>query len=193
MERAIQGVHVPVDIDTVMPQDLINAKPRRRRCRVLRLVAAFRRSWIRPIRFGRSPRSAVFALGRRLTRERAASRCATCTRRINGRICPDRDAGSVRTWPHQPLATFARVNKYGLSRPPYRRVRQQGDRRVSYLSAMEEQKFHVVRPTRPVDKDRMLRKTWWYVTRHAGDVVLSRASASMRWTCRPAIGVGRGR
>jgi len=38
MERAIRERMSSVDIDTIMPHDLINAKPAARRCAVLRLV-----------------------------------------------------------------------------------------------------------------------------------------------------------
>jgi DNA-directed RNA polymerase subunit beta len=65
MERAIKERMSSVDIDTVMPQDLINAKPALPPCASSSVPRSSRSSWIRPIRSPRSPTSAV---SRRLAR-----------------------------------------------------------------------------------------------------------------------------
>src|SRR5690606_4369324 len=70
------------------------------------------------------------------------------------------------------LATFARVNKYGFIEGPYRRVRDgKVTDEVAYLSAMEEQKYHVAQANAPVDAEGNLTEDL-ELCRHAGDVVL---------------------
>jgi hypothetical protein len=59
MERAIKERMSSVDIDTVMPQDLINAKPARPRCASSSVPRSCRSSWTRPTRCRKSPTSAA--------------------------------------------------------------------------------------------------------------------------------------
>ena len=65
MERAIKERMSSVEIDTVMPQDLINAKPRLPRCASSSARRSCRSSWTRPTRCPKSRTSAAFRrLGR---------------------------------------------------------------------------------------------------------------------------------
>ena len=57
MERAIKERMSSVEIDTVMPQDLINAKPAAAAVREFFGSRSFASSWIRPIRCRKSPTS----------------------------------------------------------------------------------------------------------------------------------------
>jgi DNA-directed RNA polymerase beta subunit len=59
MERAIKERMSSVDIDTVMPHDLINAKPARLRCASSSAPRSCRSSWTRPTRCRKSPTSAA--------------------------------------------------------------------------------------------------------------------------------------
>jgi DNA-directed RNA polymerase beta subunit len=59
MERAIKERMSSVEIDTVMPQDLINAKPPRRRCANSSAPRSCRSSWTRPTRCRKSRTSAA--------------------------------------------------------------------------------------------------------------------------------------
>jgi len=55
----------------------------------------------------------------------------------------------VQYRPHQSLATYARVNKYGFIESPYRKVHNKHvTDEVVYLSAMEEAKYPSPKPTR---------------------------------------------
>jgi len=142
MERAIKERMSSVDIDTVMPQDLINAKPAARiGARVLRFIAIVAVHWTRPIpcpklRISGGCRRSAPAVLRASGR---ASRCATCIRPHYGRICPIETPEGPNIGLINSLATFARVNKYGFIETPYQRLK---DSRVTdevvYLSAMEE-------------------------------------------------------
>ena len=146
MERAIKERMSSVDIDTVMPQDLINAKP----------VAAAVREFFGSSQLSQfmdqtNPLSEIThkrrlsALGPGgLTRERAGFEVRDVHPTHYGRICPIETPEGPNIGLINSLATFARVNKYGFIESPYRRV--EGGRvtdEVIYLSAMEEARFKV--------------------------------------------------
>ncbi len=121
MERAIKERMSSVEIDTVMPQDLINAKPAAAAVReFFGSVAARRSSWTRPTRCREiTHKRRLSALGPGgLTRERAGFEVRDVHPTHYGRICPietpeGRNIGLINS-----LATFARVNKYGFIESP---------------------------------------------------------------------------
>jgi DNA-directed RNA polymerase subunit beta len=143
MERAIKERMSSVDIDTLMPHDLINAKPAAAACGVLRLLAAL--AVHGPDQPAVGGHAQAPPLGARAGRAHARARRLRGARRAPDALrphLPDRDAGRAEHRPHRSLATFARVNKYGFVETPYRKVK---DGRVTdeviYLSAMEEGKY----------------------------------------------------
>jgi DNA-directed RNA polymerase subunit beta len=174
MERAIKERMSSVDIDTVMPQDLINAKPAAAAVREF-----FGSSQLSQFMDQTNPLSEIThkrrlsALGPGgLTRERAGFEVRDVHPTHYGRICPIETPEGPNIGLINSLATFARVNKYGFIEAPYRRVRDSkvtGE--VVYLSAMEEQKFHVAQANAIVDKSGALVEDL-VLCRHAGDVVL---------------------
>ncbi|QGM47419.1 DNA-directed RNA polymerase subunit beta [Methylocystis heyeri] len=174
MERAIKERMSSVDIDTVMPQDLINAKPAAAAVREF-----FGSSQLSQFMDQTNPLSEIThkrrlsALGPGgLTRERAGFEVRDVHPTHYGRICPIETPEGPNIGLINSLATFARVNKYGFIEAPYRRVRDcKVTGEVVYLSAMEEQKFHVAQANAPVDKDGGLIEDL-VLCRHAGDVVL---------------------
>ncbi len=146
MERAIKERMSSVDIDTVMPQDLINAKPAAAAVREF-----FGSSQLSQFMDQTNPLSEIThkrrlsALGPGgLTRERAGFEVRDVHPTHYGRICPIETPEGPNIGLINSLATFARVNKYGFIESPYRRV---VDGRVTdevvYLSAMEEMRHHV--------------------------------------------------
>ena len=174
MERAIKERMSSVDIDTVMPQDLINAKP---------LAAAVREffgsSQLSQFMDQTNPLSEIThkrrlsALGPGgLTRERAGFEVRDVHTTHYGRICPIETPEGPNIGLINSLATFARVNKYGFIETPYRRVR---DSRVTdeviYLSAMEEGKYHVAQANIPLDAQGRFTEDL-IVCRHGGDVLM---------------------
>src|SRR5215475_5351905 len=146
MERAIKERMSAVDIDTVMPHDLINAKP----------VAAAVREFFGSSQLSQfmdktNPLSEVThkrrmsALGPGgLTRERAGFEVRDVHPTHYGRICPIETPEGPNIGLINSLATHAVVNKYGFIETPYRRVKdgKQTDE-VIFISAMEEAK-HVI-------------------------------------------------
>ena len=174
MERAIKERMSSVDIDTVMPQDLINAKPAAAAVREF-----FGSSQLSQFMDQTNPLSEIThkrrlsALGPGgLTRERAGFEVRDVHPTHYGRICPIETPEGPNIGLINSLATFARVNKYGFIESPYRRVRDSlVTNEVVYLSAMEESKYYVAQANAPVDTDRKLTEDL-VVVRHAGDVIV---------------------
>ena len=127
MERAIKERMSSVDIDTVMPQDLINAKPAAAAVREF-----FGSSQLSQFMDQTNPLSEIThkrrlsALGPGgLTRERAGFEVRDVHPTHYGRICPIETPEGPNIGLINSLATFARVNKYGFIEAPYRRVTRQ--------------------------------------------------------------------
>ncbi len=173
MERAIKERMSSVEIDTIMPQDLINAKPAAAAVREF-----FGSSQLSQFMDQTNPLSEIThkrrlsALGPGgLTRERAGFEVRDVHPTHYGRICPIETPEGPNIGLINSLATFARVNKYGFIESPYRRVRDgKVTEDVAYLSAMEEQKYSVAQADTPIDAKGMLVGDL-IVCRHAGDVV----------------------
>jgi len=174
MERAIKERMSSVDIDTVMPQDLINAKPAAASVREF-----FGSSQLSQFMDQTNPLSEIThkrrlsALGPGgLTRERAGFEVRDVHPTHYGRICPIETPEGPNIGLINSLATFARVNKYGFIEAPYRRIRDNCvTEEVVYLSAMEEGKYHVAQANAPLDANGRLTEDL-VVCRHSGDVVM---------------------
>ncbi|MBV8797506.1 MAG: DNA-directed RNA polymerase subunit beta, partial [Hyphomicrobiales bacterium] len=173
MERAIKERMSSVEIDTIMPQDLINAKPAAAAVREF-----FGSSQLSQFMDQTNPLSEIThkrrlsALGPGgLTRERAGFEVRDVHPTHYGRICPIETPEGPNIGLINSLATFARVNKYGFIESPYRKVRDgKVTDEVAYLSAMEEQKYSVAQADTPIDASGKLSGDL-IVCRHAGDVV----------------------
>src|SRR6266849_2629189 len=144
MERAIKERMSSVDIDTVMPQDLINAKPAAAAVREF-----FGSSQLSQFMDQTNPLSEIThqrrlsALGPGgLTRERAGFEVRDVHPTHYVRICPIETTQGQNIGLINSLATFARVNPYGFIESPYRRVTNgKLTDEVVYLSAMEEGRY----------------------------------------------------
>ncbi len=174
MERAIKERMSSVDIDTVMPQDLINAKPAAAAVREF-----FGSSQLSQFMDQTNPLSEIThkrrlsALGPGgLTRERAGFEVRDVHPTHYGRICPIETPEGPNIGLINSLATYARVNKYGFVETPYRKVK---DGRVTdeviYLSAMEEARYTVAQANAVIDARGRFTEDL-IVCRHAGDVLM---------------------
>src|SRR5438128_6548675 len=172
MERAIKERMSSVDIDTVMPQDLINAKPAAAAVREF-----FGSSQLSQFMDQTNPLSEIThkrrlsALGPGgLTRERAGFEVRDVHPTHYGRICPIETPEGPNIGLINSLATYARVNKYGFVETPYRKVK---DGRVTddvvYLSAMEGGRYDVAQANAVIDSRGRFTEDL-IVCRHAGDV-----------------------
>ncbi|HEU0156292.1 MAG TPA: DNA-directed RNA polymerase subunit beta, partial [Stellaceae bacterium] len=146
MERAIRERMSSVEIDTVMPHDLINAKPAAAAVREF-----FGSSQLSQFMDQTNPLSEIThkrrlsALGPGgLTRERAGFEVRDVHPTHYGRICPIETPEGPNIGLINSLATYARVNQYGFIESPYRKV---VDGRVTdevvYLSAMDEGRYAI--------------------------------------------------
>jgi DNA-directed RNA polymerase subunit beta len=173
MERAIKERMSSVEIDTIMPQDLINAKPAAAAVREF-----FGSSQLSQFMDQTNPLSEIThkrrlsALGPGgLTRERAGFEVRDVHPTHYGRICPIETPEGPNIGLINSLATFARVNKYGFIESPYRKVKDgKVTEDVQYLSAMEEQKYAVAQADTPLDAEGHIMGDL-IVCRQAGDVV----------------------
>src|SRR5512138_1486030 len=173
MERAIKERMSSVDIDTVMPQDLINAKPAAAAVREF-----FGSSQLSQFMDQTNPLSEVThkrrlsALGPGgLTRERAGFEVRDVHPTHYGRICPIETPEGPNIGLINSLATYARVNKYGFIESPYRKVEKgKVTSEVVYLSAMEEARYTVAQANVPIDSKGRFTEDL-IVCRHAGEVL----------------------
>jgi len=154
MERAIRERMSSVDIDSVMPHDLINAKPAAAAVREF-----FGSSQLSQFMDQTNPLSEIThkrrlsALGPGgLTRERAGFEVRDVHPTHYGRICPIETPEGPNIGLINSLATYARVNKYGFIESPYRKVTDgKVTDEVIYLSAMEEGKYTIAQANSPLD------------------------------------------
>ena len=146
MERAVRERMNVVEIDNVMPQDLINAKP------VTAMVKEFfGSSQLSQFMDQTNPLSEVThkrrisALGPGgLTRERAGFEVRDVHPTHYGRICPVETPEGPNIGLINSLATYARINQYGLIESAYRKV-EKGKilDDIVYLSAIEENRYRI--------------------------------------------------
>ena len=146
MERAIRERMGSVDVDSVMPHDLINAKPAAAAVREF-----FGSSQLSQFMDQTNPLSEVThkrrlsALGPGgLTRERAGFEVRDVHPTHYGRICPIETPEGPNIGLINSLATYAKVNKYGFIETPYQLVKDGVVQpEYKYLSAMEEERLVV--------------------------------------------------
>jgi DNA-directed RNA polymerase subunit beta len=156
MERAVKERMSSVDVSTVMPNDLINAKPA-----VAAVREFFGSSQLSQFMDQTNPLSEVThkrrvsALGPGgLTRERAGFEVRDVHPTHYGRICPIETPEGPNIGLINSLSTFARVNKYGFIETPYRTIKDgKVTDEVIYLSAMEEQKHTVAQASAELDAE----------------------------------------
>ncbi|MFM2423564.1 MAG: polymerase, beta subunit, partial [Pseudomonadota bacterium] len=174
MERAIKERMSSVDIDNIMPQELINAKPAAAAVREF-----FGSSQLSQFMDQTNPLSEIThkrrlsALGPGgLTRERAGFEVRDVHPTHYGRICPIETPEGPNIGLINSLATFARVNKYGFIEGPYRKVVDgRVTNEVHYLSAMEEARHYVAQANVAVDDKSRISEDL-VTCRYQGDVLL---------------------
>jgi DNA-directed RNA polymerase subunit beta len=182
MERAIKERMSSVEIDTVMPQDLINAKPAAAAVREF-----FGSSQLSQFMDQTNPLSEVThkrrlsALGPGgLTRERAGFEVRDVHPTHYGRMCPIETPEGPNIGLINSLATFARVNKYGFIETPYRKVEDgKVTDKVQYMSATEEMRHTVAQANARMNPDGSFHNDL-VSTRQNGDYTLApRESVSL--------------
>ncbi|WP_437486077.1 DNA-directed RNA polymerase subunit beta [Sorangium sp. So ce1014] len=156
MERAIkERMSMSQEIDTLMPHDLINAKP------VSAVVKEyFGSSQLSQFMDQTNPLSEVThkrrlsALGPGgLTRERAGFEVRDVHATHYGRICPIETPEGPNIGLIASLSTFARVNEFGFVETPYRKVENgRVTEDVIWFSALEEEGKYIAQATVNLDE-----------------------------------------
>ena len=175
MERAIKERMSSVEIDNIMPQDLINAKPAAAAVREF-----FGSSQLSQFMDQTTPLSEVThkrrlsALGPGgLTRERAGFEVRDVHPTHYGRMCPIETPEGPNIGLINSLASFARVNKYGFIETPYRRVDDgKVTDEVQYMSATEEMRYTVAQANAKLDDNGKFANDL-VSTRQAGEYMLN--------------------
>ena len=179
MERAIrERMSSANEIENLMPQDLINAKPAAASIREF-----FGSSQLSQFMDQTNPLSEithkrrVSALGPGgLTRERAGFEVRDVHPTHYGRICPIETPEGPNIGLINSLATFAQINKYGFIETPYRKVEDgKVTNDVSYISAIEEGKFTIAQANAEIDNNNKFTGELLPV-RKAGDIGLAKPS-----------------
>ena len=156
MERAIKEKMTTLDVESSMPQDLINAKPL-----TVSLKDFFATSQLSQFMDQTNPLSEithkrrVSALGPGgLTRERAGFEVRDVHPTHYGRICPIETPEGPNIGLINSLSTYSKINKYGFIESPYKRVKNGiVEDKIEYLSAMEETKFTIAQANSKIDKN----------------------------------------
>src|SRR4051812_28395501 len=176
MERAIkERMSMSQEIETLMPHDLINAKP------VSAVVKEyFGSSQLSQFMDQTNPLSQVThkrrlsALGPGgLTRERAGFEVRDVHPTHYGRICPIETPEGPNIGLIPSLSTFARVNEYGFIETPYRAVEQgKISDEVQFYSALQEEGQIITHANADVKAGKLA--VDYVSTRKGSDVVMSR-------------------
>ena len=157
MERTVkEKMSTFLEIESAMPQDLINAKPI-----TTSLKDFFATSQLSQFMDQTNPLSEithkrrVSALGPGgLTRERAGFEVRDVHPTHYGRICPIETPEGPNIGLINSLATYSRVNKYGYVESPYKKVvNSKVTKDIEYLSAIEEEKYTIAQANSPINKD----------------------------------------
>lgn len=171
MERAIRERMSLQDVETMMPHDLVNAKP------VNAVVKEFfGSSQLSQFMDQTNPLSEIThkrrlsALGPGgLTRDRAGFEVRDVHPTHYGRICPIETPEGPNIGLIASLATYARINNYGFIETPYRKVDAgQVSKDINYLSALEEAGHHIAPAARDEAGNKAI-QTATTITRRDGE------------------------
>src|SRR6056300_816701 len=157
MERTVkEKMSTFLEIESAMPQDLINAKPITTSLKDFFATSALSQFMDQTNQLSEiTHKRRVSALGPGgLTRERAGFEVRDVHPTHYGRICPIETPEGPNIGLINSLSTYAKINKYGFIESPYKRVKDGVVQdKVEYLSAMEETKFTIAQANTKLDKN----------------------------------------
>ena len=154
MDRAIKERLSSLEVDNIMPQDIVNAKPV-----VASIKEFFGLSQLSQFMDQTNPLSEithkrrVSALGPGgLNRERAGFEVRDVHQTHYGRICPIETPEGANIGLINSLASYSRINQYGFIETPYRIVNNgKVTEKVIYLSAIDEEDFVIAQANADID------------------------------------------
>src|SRR2546421_1556936 len=174
MERSIRERMNLLDMEAVLPHDLINAKP---------VIAAikefFASSQLSQFMDQTNPLAEIThkrrlsALGPGgLTRERAGFEVRDVHPSHYSRICPIETPEGPNIGLITSLATYARVNEFGFIEAPYQKVhRGKVTAEIEYLSAIDGERYHIAQANSEIDEHSRLCADQ-VSSRYGGDFVM---------------------
>jgi len=174
MERSIRERMNLLDMEAVLPHDLINAKP---------VIAAikefFGSSQLSQFMDQTNPLAEIThkrrlsALGPGgLTRERAGFEVRDVHPSHYSRICPIETPEGPNIGLITSLATYARVNEFGFIEAPYQKVhRAKVTAEIEYLSAIDGERYHIAQANSEIDEHNRLSADQ-VSSRYGGDFVM---------------------
>ncbi len=173
MERSVRERMGAVEIETAMPNDVVNAKPVSANIREF-----FSSSQLSQFMDQTNPlaelthKRRISALGPGgLSRDRAGFEVRDVHTTHYGRICPIETPEGPNIGLINSLAVFAKINKYGFIETPYRKViKSQVTDEVVYLSALDEAKYVIAQANSTISAEGKLLGDL-VVCRKNGDVV----------------------
>ena len=175
MERGVKERMASSEIASMMPNDIVNARP---------LFAALREffasSQLSQFMDQTNPLSEVThkrrlsALGPGgLTRERAGFEVRDVHPTHYGRICPIETPEGPNIGLINSLSTYARINKYGFIETPFRKVVDgKATNEIVYVSAINESKHTIAQASTDLDKEGKLVEDL-VIARHKGETMLA--------------------
>jgi DNA-directed RNA polymerase subunit beta len=176
MERAVRERMGMQDIDTLVPQDLVNYKP------VAAVVKEFfGSSQLSQFMDQTNPLSEIThkrrlsALGPGgLTRDRAGFEVRDVNPTHYGRICPIETPEGPNIGLIASLAVYARVNEFGFLETPYRVVddHHRATSDLVYLSALEEERETIGQASASLDSSGKIKETQVHARRN-GEYILA--------------------
>jgi DNA-directed RNA polymerase subunit beta len=174
MERAIKEKLSLKDIDSLMPQDIVNHKPV-----ITVLNDFFQSSQLSQFMDQTNPLSEIThkrrlsALGPGgLTRERAGFEVRDVHATHYGRICPIETPEGPNIGLISSMTTYATVNEFGFIETPYRKVKNgKVTDEIVHLSAFEEKGLVIAQANAPIDKK----------GNFLNDMVLARKDGDFKW------------
>lgn len=158
MERTARERMNVVDLENLLPQNLINAKPL-----VTAIKDFFGRSQLSQFMDETNPlaelthKRRLSALGPGgLSRDRAGFEVRDVHHTHYGRICPIETPEGPNIGLISSLSTYARINEYGFIETPYRQVRNGRVRaELEYLTADIEDDYRIAQANAPLDEKGM--------------------------------------
>jgi len=188
MERAIKERMSLQEVETLMPHDLINAKP------VSAVIKEFfGSSQLSQFMDQTNPLSEIThkrrlsALGPGgLTRERAGFEVRDVHPTHYGRICPIETPEGPNIGLIVSLSTYARVNEMGFIETPYRVVREGVvTKEIEYLTALDEEQHVIAQANAPLDENGRFTRELVSVRYKGGEFALKRAEEVDRMDVSP--------
>ncbi|WP_343154807.1 DNA-directed RNA polymerase subunit beta [Buchnera aphidicola (Pseudoregma panicola)] len=155
VERSVKERLSLNDIDSLMPQDIVNAKPIS-----ASIKEFFGSSQLSQFMDQNNPlaeithKRRISALGvGGLTRERAGFEVRDVHPTHYGRVCPIETPEGPNIGLINSLSVYAKINKYGFLETPYRKViKGTVTNKIYYLSAIEESQYIIAQANSNIDK-----------------------------------------